>query len=316
MYALDQLCFALRVGEYFLLSNPAKRQYVDAGLGEYRNKVHGLPLGPEACAVVLLACRASFTAELPFAGAWAEDALLIVGDEATPDPPCDRAPLHGGTSRYYEASDQFASLNDTVLGAIRGISDGWEPDASPLPPIPPTDAPIARAAFARGHELVIMNTRKAELLTPGAFCVSADVMGPTCANVATALAFLVCRSTRLASFDLAQSWAGDPVVLLRRDAKDSHEAALVEDACATCEDVSLRAVAMLARADDEHVEALVTRAAADDRELILCGNVVRTVGSAPLAAGLEERLGRGWMERYHRALTTVGASAWAATSSA
>lgn len=316
--ALDQACFALRVGEYFLLSNPVKRQYVDAGLGEYSIKIHGMPHEPLARAVVLLACRASFTAELPFAGAWAEDPLLVVGDEQTPDPPCDRAPLPAGTSRYYEASNQFASLDDAVLGAVRGISAGWEPDDWPTAPskprVPPTDAPIARAAFARGHELVIVNTRKAELLAPGAFCMSADVMGGTCANVATALAFLLCRSTRLASFDLAQSWAGDPVVLLRRNAEDSHEAELAEDACATCEDVSLRAMAMLARAG--YVEELVTRAAADDRELILCGNVVRAIGSAPLAEGLEERLGRGWMERYHRALTTVGASAWAATSSA
>ncbi|MDF2696971.1 MAG: hypothetical protein K0S65_5354, partial [Labilithrix sp.] len=170
-----------------------------------------------------------------------------------------------------------------------------------------------RPALRRGHELVIVNTRKAELPRPGCVLHERRRDGPTCANVATALAFLVCRSTRLASFDLAQSWAGDPVVLLRRDAEDSHEAELAADACATCEDVSLRAVAMLARADDDHVDALVTRAAADDRELILCGNVVRAVGFATIAAGLEERLGRGWMERYHGALTTVGASAWAAT---
>ncbi|AKU98405.1 hypothetical protein AKJ09_05069 [Labilithrix luteola] len=300
------------MGEYFLVSNPAKRQYFEAGLGEYRNKIHGLPGEFEARAVVLLACRASFTAELPFAGTWAQDPFLVVGDQETPDPPFEEAPLPvGKEQRFYEANSYFASLDAAVLGAIRGISRGWEPipgACTSAPPVAPTDAPIARAAFARGHELVIVNTRKAELLTPGAFCVSGDVMGPTCANAAMALAFLVCRAKRLDSFDLAQSWAGDPIVLLRRNADDPREAARTEDACATCEDVSLRAMAMLARADDDHVEALVTRAVADERELILVGNVVRTVGSTPLAEGLEAHLGRAWVERYHRALTTVSAS--------
>jgi hypothetical protein len=308
------------MGEYFLVSNPMKRQYFKAGLDEYNSKIHGLPRELEARAVVLLACRASFTAELPFAGTWAEDPLLVVGDEITPDPPYDQAPPPTGTKRYYEATDHFASLDAAVLGAIRGISDGWEPHVWPNqirnePTVAPTDAPIARAAFARGHELVFVNTRKAELLTPGAFCVSGDVMGTTCTNVAMALAFLVCRSKRLDSFDLAQSWAGDPIVLLCRNAEDPRAAALAEEAYATCEDVSLRAMAMLARADDFHVETLVTRAADDERELILVGNVVRAVGSTPLAEGLEARLGREWVERYHRALTTVWASEEAPSSS-
>lgn len=293
------------MGEYFVVSNPVKRQYVHAGLDEYKSKIHGMPREPEARAVVLLACRASFTAELPFAGAWAEDRLLLVGDEATPDPAFEEAPFPSEQmKRYEEAWKFFASLDAAVLGAMRGISDGWEPISSPNgPPAAPIDAPIARAALAQ--ELVIVNTRKGELLTPGAFCVSGDVMGPTGANAATALAFLVCQSTRLDSFELAQSWAGDPIVLLRRNADDAREAALAEEACATCEDVSLRAIAMLARADEDHVEALVARAIADERELILVGNVVRNVGSVPLAEGLEAQLGREWVKRYHRALTTV-----------
>ncbi len=51
-----------------------------------------------------------------------------------------------------------------------------------------------------------------------------------------------------------------PVRRLAARSEDLREAELAEDACATCEDVSLRAIAMLARADDYHVEALVTRA--------------------------------------------------------
>jgi len=165
------------------------------------------------------------------------------------------------------------------------------------------DAPLARAGFARGADLLFVNERKRQFLRPAAFCSSADVMRDTLSNVAMALAYLVCRSTPLARLELGQSWSRDLITIVRVVGGSDDEWLAAEEARATYEDLSYPAVAMLARAGG--AADLAERAAADPRDLVLLGNVVRAVGAPELAHALSNQLGPRWMDRYRRALTTV-----------
>ena len=298
------------MGEYFVLSNPQKRQYVRAGLAIGSDKIRGLPDFLDARAVVLLACRTSFPIEPTFAGAWVGDPVLVGGDEATVDPPCGEAPIQADAStdsrRYWEAKSSFASLDAAAFAAVRGVAPTGFEDIYPRDEYPPPlDAPLARAGFARGADLLFVNERKQQFLRPAAFCASADVMGATEANVATALAWLVCRSSPLARVALGQSWSCDPITIVRTVGGSDDEWLVAEEARESYEDLSYRAVAMLAEAPHSRTSAMTERAAADPRDLVLLGNVVSAVGAPELAYALSQRLGERWMDQYRRALTTV-----------
>jgi hypothetical protein len=297
------------MGEYFVLSNPLKRQYIHAGLDIGSDKIRGLPGLLESRAMVLLACRASFPVEPAFAGAWVGDPVLVGGDEATPDPPCDEAPLQADAPmyalRYWEAHNHFASLDVAAFAAVRGIAPGCYDFFGPENRPPPLDAPLARAGFARGGDLLFVNDHKRQFLRPAAFCSSADVMGGTPANVAVALAYLVCRSTPLARLELGQSWSRDPITIVRAVGGSDDEWLVADEARASYEDISYRALAMLAKASTREAADLAERAAADPRDLVLLGNVVSALGAPELAHALSTQLGARWMDRYRRALTTV-----------
>ncbi|HEY2511181.1 MAG TPA: hypothetical protein VGI39_10005 [Polyangiaceae bacterium] len=119
-------------------------------------------------------------------------------------------------SRYWEATNHFESLDVAAFAALRGIVPGCFDDFyRSKDRSPPPDAPLARAAFAQGKDLLFVNERKRQYLRPAAFCSSADVMGNTPVNVAEALASLVCRSTPLARFELGQSWSRDAIRIVR-----------------------------------------------------------------------------------------------------
>ena len=298
------------MGEYFLLSNPLKRQYVRAGLDIGSDKSRGLPSLLDARAIVLLACRTTFPVEPPFAGSWSGDPILVSGDEATPDAPCDEAPLQASApmyeSRYWEAKNHFESLDVAAFAAVRGIAPRLVDDFSGKDDYPPPlDAPLGCAAFAQGKDLLFINERKRQFLRPAAFCSSGDVMGCTPVNVAEALAYLVCRSTPLARLELGQSWSRDSIKIARTSGGTDDDWLVTEEARASYEDISLPAVAMLAKASSWDARDLAERAATDPRDLVLLGNVVSAVGAPELAHALSERLGPRWMELYRRALTTA-----------
>ncbi|HEY2511182.1 MAG TPA: hypothetical protein VGI39_10010 [Polyangiaceae bacterium] len=80
---------------------------------------------------------------------------------------------------------------------------------------------------------------------------------------------------------------------------------LAEEARSSYEDLSYRAVAMLAEGSPLDARDLAERAATDPRDLVLLGKVVSAVSAPKLAHALSERLGARWMELYWRALSTV-----------
>jgi hypothetical protein len=322
------------VGEYFHLVNPGKRQFVHAGLGEWTDKIHGKPTSAESRALVFLACRAGFFAGAPLAGAWARDKVLVVGDEGARPPSGPDIPLEPTLGWYREASAHYVDVSATALANVQaaGASDRWQRlERQPRnlterrrlerwdarygmlhrPPAPAQELPLARATFADPRNVLFVNPAKWQFVAPAVFSdkgvLDAQYGGPD------ALAFLVCFSSVLSGCDLAGTWSGDPVLIVRRDGAHEPEdsdldvrptpgQSWFDAAMSSFEDVSYRAMALLAETVADAARVYGENAARHDELLVHVGNTVATVGSKVLERELEERLGQGWPGIYRRAL--------------
>ena len=71
------------MGQYFIIVNPAKRQYIDAIRFGERNKASGYMHGYHALAVALLVCNAVEVRHAygPLAGSWYADPVIAAGDD-------------------------------------------------------------------------------------------------------------------------------------------------------------------------------------------------------------------------------------------
>lgn len=131
-----------------------------------------------------------------------------------------------------------------------------------------------------------------------------------------ALALLVCQSDELRHGygELAGSWYGDRVVATGDDngvpdsygvstsGPEASDRNLYQLACQTYENISLAAVAMLCRGDQEVVDELVEAAVGGNvGALLLVGDTVFVGQSSELADAMRQRGGSEWVGRYRRA---------------
>src|SRR3954454_24865959 len=72
------------MGEYFVIVNPAKRQYLDAFHFGESIKVGGILRGQHGAAVALLICDEAGSIP-PLGGTWVGDPVIATGDSAPPN---------------------------------------------------------------------------------------------------------------------------------------------------------------------------------------------------------------------------------------
>lgn len=72
------------MGEYFLVVNPAKRQYLDAARFGESIRRNGLFQGLHGIAVALLLLDTRWDSPPPLVGSWLGDPIVVTGDAAAP----------------------------------------------------------------------------------------------------------------------------------------------------------------------------------------------------------------------------------------
>lgn len=72
------------MGEYYLVVNPVKRQYLDAARFHESIRRHGLLQGLHGIAVALLLLDTRWDFPPPLVGSWLGDPIVVTGDSAAP----------------------------------------------------------------------------------------------------------------------------------------------------------------------------------------------------------------------------------------
>jgi hypothetical protein len=107
------------MGEYFLIVNPAKRQYIDAFHFGESIKFNGILRGKHATALALLICDEA-QAIPPLGGTWAGDPLVVTGDSA----PANTAGVTTATSShpdrnlYRLAQEEFENISLQMIAML------------------------------------------------------------------------------------------------------------------------------------------------------------------------------------------------------
>jgi hypothetical protein len=132
---------AERMGQYFHIVNPAKRQYISASTSAENNKDSGVMLGYHAIAVALLVCnldqvsyergepRHSYG---PLAGSWFGDRVYLAGDDhGEPDEFGIKTSSveNPGRNLYWIAEEEF---DDISYRAIAMLCEGQRTYAEEL----------------------------------------------------------------------------------------------------------------------------------------------------------------------------------------
>jgi hypothetical protein len=73
------------MGEYFLIVNPVKQQYIDASRFGENIRHSGILRGSHAAAVGLLICDSTHEGQHPLIGAWVGDQIIATGDYSRPN---------------------------------------------------------------------------------------------------------------------------------------------------------------------------------------------------------------------------------------
>jgi len=101
------------MGEYFKILNTTKKQYIDPSQFGNNDEFSGLFEGVHAAALRYLLYGGSIEFENPLVGSWANDSIILAGDEAKPD-------LHGIKTSTPEYPNR--NLNDIATGEYQDIS--------------------------------------------------------------------------------------------------------------------------------------------------------------------------------------------------
>ena len=107
------------MGEYFLIVNPVKRQYVSASPFGENIKRNGIFAGHHGYAIGLLLCNdpENFFDAHPLVGSWAGDPIIVAGDYSAPDTLGIPTTLPDGPGRnlYHMAEEEFEDISHRVM---------------------------------------------------------------------------------------------------------------------------------------------------------------------------------------------------------
>jgi hypothetical protein len=118
------------MGQYFIVVNPVKKQYIDAGRFGENIKRSGILVGEHAAAVGLLLCDAEHPSNThPLVGSWVGDPVIITGDYAPPNPAgiLTTTQDNPGRNLYQLAEEEFEDISQQTILML--LSEGeWHAD--------------------------------------------------------------------------------------------------------------------------------------------------------------------------------------------
>ncbi len=104
------------MGEYFLIVNPVKRQYINASRFGENIKRSGLFQGLHGVAVALLLCDTKYPVH-PLEGSWLGDPIIVTGDGSEPNTALIQTSTEGEPERnlYETAFEEFEDISQHAI---------------------------------------------------------------------------------------------------------------------------------------------------------------------------------------------------------